>query len=1291
MNAPDYCRLIGEPLYSELIDMMRNGEHIALLGPPQGGKLLVLQELQKLINNLAESDRPKTIFLRGTDRTSAADLVQQLAAQLPIISSNSSRGHIRPATVFKNLICDALENPTALPVWIFVRDILRYPAPLCRELLTAFRWCHAELSPSSRLAVIVTGSADLIHLVQGQSSPFCHSKSLLIAGMDKATARNFFCHRRERQTCNEIMDEGAGLYTGNVAKWITAPAFNILYKLTNGNPHLIQEIVTTASRHSTDVNPADLTLQWTERQTRQCIDSFIRTGMRNDHFCRMSIREAERFADTFDVLLNIYRDGDQKIDIPGQGPHPLEAHGLIRRTKKGKGIIASPLWRAYLDTVFTNAYIGDIYASQHRWEEAWQQYQQIDVQMRDRPVASATTFRLRSTLSHWEESLADKASHGSESVWIQFTQGARYLLGFDGIGLYDVNSNLSSKSLIQIEPNENVPSYASLDTLRSNNKPIHEDANGQQFWIDENFRVLVCDPNLSLPGRLLDRGVQPILCMVRKGFGREINPTEHQYLWRALNRFWQAYSTAVQIENEKIFGELRRRHLNVIDGVTNLLVRENFDIGKVVQGTADLLISRGNYSRVLICLVDAKRERIQAVAHQNDGETLPFRQRTDFPLFSKNDIAEWDIQPWVVRQGAPCVVTDSTLDTNRNPRTHVEQARLIGMKAIIVVPMAVGDEIIGTIHFELKHKQVPSQQEALVCFDLAEQIAVLFYQAQRQTLLNGALSQLSDEIQIISPNERILFLNKSAAQTKSVPPGWQKNSLVFEDQDNLFYRVEKTGESEHAYAFTDSKGRQGDRLLAPIDDFRKHLKPPFKGAISRIGYVDRFHDLGDTFDLISALQNWLAIVDTRERGQKILEYLKGQGFNWARLYLLEPRSEPKRDGDMILASFESVGYEDDKEGRLGWFKGGGQVYTRHSDPQAFHVIDKTGKLTIYEVNPNLKKRSIIKAPPHRGILRYWVKEVEHSKALGKSDKIWVDVPLLVKGRVIGKISMALPNNENSERWEMLDIISVGAAIALDTAKQAELQTVEKAHLAAQVAEQKASKSAAAAFFHKSANKFGPIPSLLKAAIDQLSNEQEKTRATLELANKSLMSGIFALRDMARYAYIGDMELVDLQSMEVETLLRHLQVKIEADYPEIGNIEISSQIMNVEIKCSPSAMAEVFDLLISNSIRHSGLTPAALNLRIKAVAVDRKTSRKLGISKCVALIYDDNGNGISATDRQKIFQPFFTSHLQGTGLGLAIAKEYCHRQEAEIQCDDSHGKGATFVIYLTIINPREGIL
>ena len=60
---------------------------------------------------------------------------------------------------------------------------------------------------------------------------------------------------------------------------------------------------------------------------------------------------------------------------------------------------------------------------------------------------------------------------------------------------------------------------------------------------------------------------------------------------------------------------------------------------------------------------------------------------------------------------------------------------------------------------------------------------------------------------------------------------------------------------------------------------------------------------------------------------------------------------------------------------------------------------------------------------------------------------------------------------------------------------------------------------------------------------------------------------------------------------------------------------------------------------------------------------------------------DSGNGISAQEKEKIFEPFYTTKETGTGLGLSIVHKIIENHNGVIKVDSDVGKGSTFTIFL----------
>jgi two-component system NtrC family sensor kinase len=69
---------------------------------------------------------------------------------------------------------------------------------------------------------------------------------------------------------------------------------------------------------------------------------------------------------------------------------------------------------------------------------------------------------------------------------------------------------------------------------------------------------------------------------------------------------------------------------------------------------------------------------------------------------------------------------------------------------------------------------------------------------------------------------------------------------------------------------------------------------------------------------------------------------------------------------------------------------------------------------------------------------------------------------------------------------------------------------------------------------------------------------------------------------------------------------------------------------------------------------------------------------------VVITVTDTGVGITSENREKIFQPFFTTKSQGCiGLGLAICQGIVHAHGGRLIMDSAAGQGATFSIWLPV--------
>jgi len=111
-----------------------------------------------------------------------------------------------------------------------------------------------------------------------------------------------------------------------------------------------------------------------------------------------------------------------------------------------------------------------------------------------------------------------------------------------------------------------------------------------------------------------------------------------------------------------------------------------------------------------------------------------------------------------------------------------------------------------------------------------------------------------------------------------------------------------------------------------------------------------------------------------------------------------------------------------------------------------------------------------------------------------------------------------------------------------------------------------------------------------------------------------------------------------------------------------DVEIAVTVNRVEIFADP-LIGKVFYNLMENSLRHG----------------DHVTRMSFSVQETgngITVIYCDNGAGIAAEDKKKLFLKGFGKH---TGLGLFLSKEILSMTGITIQENGEPGKGVRFEI------------
>jgi len=202
----------------------------------------------------------------------------------------------------------------------------------------------------------------------------------------------------------------------------------------------------------------------------------------------------------------------------------------------------------------------------------------------------------------------------------------------------------------------------------------------------------------------------------------------------------------------------------------------------------------------------------------------------------------------------------------------------------------------------------------------------------------------------------------------------------------------------------------------------------------------------------------------------------------------------------------------------------------------------------------------------------------------------------------------------------------------------------------------------------------PLASI-KLYLETLQKRQlDKDQAATIVANS--LGDVSRLRDLVDNILLAaqlDNSKYELQRFEINLSEQAMHVIDKFVLPRNiqGRMNINIE-KDVFLTTDEAAMEMILNNLLSNAVKYS---PS-----------DGKIDVQLRTDNAhVILSVSDEGQGISAEDKEYIFSKFYrsgdeqTRKSKGTGLGLFIVKNLLNLLEAEIKVKDKHPKGTTFEI------------
>jgi signal transduction histidine kinase len=145
------------------------------------------------------------------------------------------------------------------------------------------------------------------------------------------------------------------------------------------------------------------------------------------------------------------------------------------------------------------------------------------------------------------------------------------------------------------------------------------------------------------------------------------------------------------------------------------------------------------------------------------------------------------------------------------------------------------------------------------------------------------------------------------------------------------------------------------------------------------------------------------------------------------------------------------------------------------------------------------------------------------------------------------------------------------------------------------------------------------------------------------------------------------ERLSLLPLALEPVVRKAVHDVD---PEGAAVVISGDFG--EVDGDEALLRQAFSNLVRNAIeacRDAGIVP---HVEVRGLH---------GEDGVIEVTVGDNGPGLPASGRDRLFQPFFTTRQDGTGLGLALVLKFIVTHNGQVRAGDRPGGGALFSVRL----------
>lgn len=255
----------------------------------------------------------------------------------------------------------------------------------------------------------------------------------------------------------------------------------------------------------------------------------------------------------------------------------------------------------------------------------------------------------------------------------------------------------------------------------------------------------------------------------------------------------------------------------------------------------------------------------------------------------------------------------------------------------------------------------------------------------------------------------------------------------------------------------------------------------------------------------------------------------------------------------------------------------------------------------------------------------------------------------------GDLSIKIDHNERGELKDLLD----GFNLMTSELKKNQMELAEMEREAAW-------KEMAKQVAHEIKNPLTPMKLALQQLIISYKDKSHDFDKLFEKVSQTVLHQIDNLNQIAsefsRFAKMPSLKI------EVVDLVSSLNDTVNMFIHEKTSIIINSKLSKADIEADLSQLRRLFINLIRNSMQADA---AKITIDLSEAGNNYQ------------VLFSDNGSGVNAADKEKIFNENFTTKKQGMGLGLSLAKRFLESIRGDIKLHSTSKSGTTFLITIPV--------